>query len=500
MSAAFRTTLALVLIALSLSLAAEPAYAHERRVVGKYTLIVGWHEEPTLQELPNAVFLRVFETATNRPVEGLDKTVTVSVRAGGAAPHAPTLRPLSGQPGQYVGPLIPSRAGDYVFQFRGKVEELELNEIFESGPGRFDLVRSAADLTYPDAAASRAELTRELAALRADQQLDRALVVVALLLGAGAAAVSFRRGRRIIGAALVAAVLTGLAASAPAVAAPAPHAFFASADPAPNARLATPPQRISIMFTGDLDATRSAIALLRTDGSAVPLPAAQAGGTVRELAVTVGTPLTPGVYAVRWKSVDAHDGDVQEGYFAFAVGADTPVALRGLPLTGTGEGISAQLDITPGRLGENAYRVHTSAGGAAFVPERVTLRFTPTALGVTSAPVALAAAADAFTGTGMELAIAGAYTVTAAIRRAGAGADTPVTFSLTAPAQQAATPSPSPARTPSPSPVSTPAPTASAAPAGAPVQTGAAVPLLVLLATLAALGGMAVVALRRRKV
>lgn len=282
-----------------------------------------------------------------------------------------------------------------------------------------------------------------------------------------------------------------------ALAAPLRHSFFSSSEPAPNARLSTSPTRIAVTFTGEIDVAKSTIELLRSDGGAVPLPRPQAGATRQGMVVPLATPLAPGAHAVRWKNVDDHDGNEQQGYFAFTIGADAPANLRGLSLTANAEGVSGELDITPGRLGENTYRVRTTAAGAAFVPEHVTLRFTPTALGVQSEPVSLTRGADAFTGTGMELAIVGAYRIAASVRRAGAGQDVPLTFELAAPAQPAATPSPSPTRTASPTPTAlpTPIPTPTAAPTG---DTGGG-PVLALAAVLVALAAIGVVAVRRRR-
>lgn len=299
---------------------------------------------------------------------------------------------------------------------------------------------------------------------------------------------------------LGAAMISGAPLAVVAVAAPLRHAFFSSSEPAPNARLPTSPTRIVITFTGEIAVAKSSIELLRSDGGAVPLPPPQAGATQQGMVVPLATPLAPGAYAVRWKSVDAHDADEQQGYFAFTIGPDAPANLRGLSLTASAEGVSAELDITPGRLGENTYRVRTTAAGTAFVPERVALRFTPAALGVQSEAVSLTRGSDGFTGTGMELAVSGAYRIIAGVRRAGAAQDIALTFELTAPARPAATPSPSPTPTPTAPPTPTATPTSSSAPSSTPTVGGdPAVPLVALIAALAAVGLLAAIALRRRR-
>lgn len=483
------------LIGIFLAASADTAYAHERRALGKYTLIVGWQDEPTLVEVRNAVFLRVFETATNRAIEGLDKSVKATVRAGGAPAFAVALQPLAGQPGQYVAPIVPSRAGDYTFHFRGKVEDIELNEQFDSGPGRFQVVSSAGDITYPDAAASRAELTREMRQLQSDRMLDRTLVVVALAAGLGGLALSLLRGRGRRATAVL--MLAMVATAAPAAAAPSRDTVVTSSDPAPNARLSTSPARVTMSFSDEIEVTRSGVGLIRSDGSTISLPKPRAGATARAMIVDLAAPLTPGVYAVRW-SVLNHDGHEQQGYFAFAVGADPPADLRGFALTATAEGVTARLDITPGRLGENSYRLTTAASGAAFQPERASLVFTPAALGVASVAAVLSASSGAFVGTGMELALSGAYTITAAVRRAGAAQDIPITFELTAPAQQA-TPSPSPTPIPTPAPTASPIATPTAAATPTPADGALSGPLVAIaVLALLVLPALAVALMRRR--
>ncbi len=289
---------------------------------------------------------------------------------------------------------------------------------------------------------------------------------------------------------LSAAVISGAPLTVAALAAPLRHAFFSSSEPAPNARLPTSPTRIAVTFTAEIAVAKSTIELLRSDGSAVPLPRPQAGDTQQGMVVPLATPLAPGAYAVRWKSVDDRDADEQQGYFAFTIGTDAPANLRGLSVTANAEGVSGELDITPGRLGENTYRVRTTAAGTAFVPVRVALRFTPTALGVQSESVSLTRGSDGFSGTGMELVVSGAYRITAGVRRPGAAQDIALTFELAAPAQPAATPSPSP----------TPTPTSSSAPSSTPTMGGdTAGPLVVLIVALAAFGALAAIAMRRRR-
>src|SRR5579884_1611467 len=60
------------------------ASAHEQRSVGNYILTVGFLNEPTYQDQPNGLDLRVTKNDANKtPVSGLDKTLKAEVIFGG---------------------------------------------------------------------------------------------------------------------------------------------------------------------------------------------------------------------------------------------------------------------------------------------------------------------------------------------------------------------------------------------------------------------------------
>lgn len=132
--------------AVLMSAAAGTALAHERRQVGPYTFVVGFLGEPAYTGVPNAVELRVTETATNKPVEGLQDTLEVEVTASGQTKR---FKLRFGAPGAYRADFVPSRSGSYVFRFFGKIGDLALDERFESGPNRFDEPLDLAAARFP---------------------------------------------------------------------------------------------------------------------------------------------------------------------------------------------------------------------------------------------------------------------------------------------------------------------------------------------------------------
>lgn len=191
----------LVVVALSVAsvaAAAGGATAHERRMVGPYQLIVGWLDEPAYAGRPNAVSLVVTDTRTTpaKAVEGLERTVSVEVYQGGSTtPFAAAFRTRPGAPGAYAADLIPTREGSYRFVIKGKLEALDVNEVFESGPGRFDEVRSPASLHYPDAVPAGAALARALEEQRSTAERAQLIALAALALAAASLALRFIRPR-----------------------------------------------------------------------------------------------------------------------------------------------------------------------------------------------------------------------------------------------------------------------------------------------------------------
>ena len=141
-------------------LAPSTADAHERRQVGPYTLVVGFQGEPAYIEEPNGASLTV-SRADGQPVEGLEKTLKVEVTTGGDS-RTLELKRVFNRPGAYVAEFIPTKTGSFAFRFFGKIEDLDVNERFESGPNRFDDVKAKKDLEFPLAVPTNGELAAQV--------------------------------------------------------------------------------------------------------------------------------------------------------------------------------------------------------------------------------------------------------------------------------------------------------------------------------------------------
>jgi hypothetical protein len=174
------------------------ASAHERRDVGPYQFVVGFIAEPAILGEPNGIDLRVIDKASQRPVESVEKTLKAAIAFGGGQARELALRTRFNMPGSYTADLIPTRAGTYVFTFSGSIDGQQVNERFESGPGRFNDVQSRNELSFPVVEASPAELQQALNDAR--QQASTATMVgtVGLVLGLAALALAgylFARAR-----------------------------------------------------------------------------------------------------------------------------------------------------------------------------------------------------------------------------------------------------------------------------------------------------------------
>ena len=173
-----RTVGALLLLTIAVLALTSVAYAHETRTVGPYTFVVGFRVEPAFEGQINGVDLRIREGEEDDapPVEGVEETLQVEVT------HMPSgtseimdLRSLFGQPGRYTNDWIPTAPGQYRFRFFGAVEDLEVDETFESGPDSFGSVEAAGELYFPEDVAAAREL--ESAVRGAQSSADEALAL-----------------------------------------------------------------------------------------------------------------------------------------------------------------------------------------------------------------------------------------------------------------------------------------------------------------------------------
>jgi hypothetical protein len=134
--------------------------AHEHRSVGDYTFVVGFLNEPAVQDEVNAVSVRITKPVADAtpaageddvaetPVEGLE--LTVEVILGDQKVELP-LEQKWGDPGHYVAYLIPTQPGDYSFHVTGEIDGVAIDETFTAGPETFSAVAPREELEFPPA-------------------------------------------------------------------------------------------------------------------------------------------------------------------------------------------------------------------------------------------------------------------------------------------------------------------------------------------------------------
>ena len=170
----------LVLTAL-LTLTSTPVLAHQAKELGDYAVEVGFQDEPAIAGQMNA--LEFFaSTKSGQKVEGLEKTVKFEVQAGGKT-KAIEVEPVEGDPGHYLGVFMPTQVGDYVFHMTGKINDLAVDETFESGPGRFSPVTSAEDVQFPNALPGTDQLAAQMAAQDAKITQAQTLGIIGIIVG-----------------------------------------------------------------------------------------------------------------------------------------------------------------------------------------------------------------------------------------------------------------------------------------------------------------------------
>ena len=184
MSRLLATVAAVAVIVSSFAINTNIALGHERRTVGPYTFVVGWLNEPAYVNLLNSLDLTVTETIGAKAVEGLDKTLKADLTFGGSTTPQPlTIAARFGLPGKYSGYVVPTKVGDYTFHITGTVGTMNIDEKFESGPGRFGSIESTDALQYPAKVASNTDLAGRLDQLQT-------LVIAGIVLGGFALLVS----------------------------------------------------------------------------------------------------------------------------------------------------------------------------------------------------------------------------------------------------------------------------------------------------------------------
>jgi hypothetical protein len=91
---------------------------------------------------------------------------------------------------------MPTATGTYIFHIKGKVESLDIDEKFESGPGRFGDIEPTTALQYPNKVPAANEVGTRLGDLQSGVDQTRLLSGAAVVIGVIALGAAFAMSRR----------------------------------------------------------------------------------------------------------------------------------------------------------------------------------------------------------------------------------------------------------------------------------------------------------------
>ena len=154
----------------ALALPTPAALAHEGRSQGDLEMVVGFGTEPAYAGQPNSVQLILVHDG--EPVVDLGNTLEVEVSFGDQTQQF-TLEPnfavgAFGEPGDYRAWFIPTRSGQYTFNFTGTIDGEDVDQTFTSGPQTFSDVEDPKQIQFPVSDPTNGELAE-----RIDQEVPR---------------------------------------------------------------------------------------------------------------------------------------------------------------------------------------------------------------------------------------------------------------------------------------------------------------------------------------
>lgn len=149
---------------------ATAAWAHEERNVGAITMRVGWLNEPTYSSSVNAVQVFLAKKGGGAIADAkLSAVVLFGDKASTTRSQAIRLNASDETPGEYTGPIVPSRPGTYTFHITGDAAGTKVDQFFTSSETTFDNVKDPTLDEFPAKDPTNGQLAQ-----RADQADSKA--------------------------------------------------------------------------------------------------------------------------------------------------------------------------------------------------------------------------------------------------------------------------------------------------------------------------------------
>ncbi len=145
-----------------------PTAAHEKKIAGALSLVIGWGDEPAFTGSRNSVVVTVADQLG--PLKEPAASLSVEIVFGSERITLP-LEPVVGRPHEFRAWLVPTRAGTYSFRVTGKVRGQGIDVTSTCGESTFHCVEEAAEIQFPVKDPSNGQL-----ADRIDRTMPRAEV------------------------------------------------------------------------------------------------------------------------------------------------------------------------------------------------------------------------------------------------------------------------------------------------------------------------------------
>lgn len=161
-----------------------PVSAHEAFTAGKYSIEVGWQYEPAVADQPNAVLIKVIDTSAGGEGAPVSDGVALTPElAFGSDTKTLALSGSDESPGEYFGPVLPTKAGDYTLHITGTVNGVQVDHTT-----KMESVMAPSDEAFPVSHGTVRELQDIQSMLWFASAAAGVLAVLALILAIAALA------------------------------------------------------------------------------------------------------------------------------------------------------------------------------------------------------------------------------------------------------------------------------------------------------------------------
>jgi hypothetical protein len=120
--------------------------AHDRKIVGALTVVLGWATEPAYSGAPNAVIVSLSDRSG--PIAKADGSLTVEVTFGSERISL-TLEPVPNRAHEFHAPLVPTRAGTYTFRVTGTINGQPIDVTSTCSETTFHCVSDTTAIQFP---------------------------------------------------------------------------------------------------------------------------------------------------------------------------------------------------------------------------------------------------------------------------------------------------------------------------------------------------------------